>query len=50
MVAEKLSEELSKDNAPRWLNTHGLGVYYFHVRIDESNRYYSNYKEYEKWE
>ncbi|RHZ35659.1 DUF6940 family protein [endosymbiont GvMRE of Glomus versiforme] len=50
LVAEKLSEELSKDNAPRWLNTHGLGVYYFHVRIDESNRYYSNYKEYEKWE
>ncbi|CAG8752885.1 39484_t:CDS:2 [Gigaspora margarita] len=47
-VATKLSEELAKGDRPRWLNTHGLGVSYLHVRIDESSRYYSNYKEYEK--
>ncbi|CFW92774.1 Conserved protein of unknown function (coil coil domain) [endosymbiont DhMRE of Dentiscutata heterogama] len=47
-VAEKLSEELSKSDRPRWLSTHGLGVPYLHVRICERPRYY-HYKEYEKW-
>jgi hypothetical protein len=48
-VAQSLSEELAKNDTPRWLNTHGLGVKYLHVRIDEKPKYY-NYPEYEKWE
>ncbi|CAI2188333.1 4287_t:CDS:2 [Funneliformis geosporum] len=46
-VAEKLSEELKKGDAPRWLSTHGIGVKYLHVRIDEKPKYYS-YVEYKK--
>jgi hypothetical protein len=43
-------KELEKDiNAPRWLNTEGLGVHYLHVRIDKTNKFYSNYQEYEKF-
>ncbi|KLL05057.1 MAG: hypothetical protein MRERV_6c038 [Mycoplasmataceae bacterium RV_VA103A] len=48
-VAEKLSEELAKSDRPRWLSTHGTGVPYLHVRIDEKPRYYS-FEEYKKWE
>ena len=48
-VANKLSEELAKGDAPRWLNTEGTGVKYLHVRIDESNRFYSNYEEYKNF-
>ncbi|MEG7978505.1 MAG: hypothetical protein NY202_00880 [Mollicutes bacterium UO1] len=50
-VADKLAEELEKNvDAPRWLNSEGIGVKYLHVRIDKTNRFYSNYKEYEKQE
>ncbi len=28
------------DNAPRWLSTSGLGVYWLHVRIDTRPKYY----------
>ena len=48
-VANKLMEELEKNqDAPRWLNTEGTGVYYLHVRIDKKNGFYSNYPEYAK--
>jgi len=48
-VANKLMEELEKDqDAPRWLNTEGTGIYYLHVRIDKKNSFYSNYPEYVK--
>jgi len=48
-VANKLMEELEKNaDAPRWLNSHGLGVYYLHVRIDEKPKHYGNYEEYKK--
>src|SRR5437773_8006599 len=42
-------EELEKDqDAPRWLNTEGTGVFYLHVRIDSRPKYYSweEYKEF----
>jgi len=42
-------KELEKNvDTPRWLNTHGLGVHYLHVRIDEKPKYYSDYPEYAK--
>ncbi|WNE41256.1 MAG: hypothetical protein mread185_000713 [Mycoplasmataceae bacterium] len=48
-VADNLSQELEKNpDTPRWLNTHGLGVGYLHVRIDERPKHY-NYDEYKKW-
>lgn len=49
-VANKLREELEKDHeAPRWLNAEGLGVYYLHVRIDKTNRFYGDYPEYKNF-
>ncbi|CAG8677051.1 13080_t:CDS:1, partial [Cetraspora pellucida] len=41
-VANKLSEILEIGTTrPRWLSTHGLGVPYLHVRIDDKPKYYS---------
>lgn len=40
-VANVLSGELEKNEAPKWLSTHGLGVHYLHVRIDNQPKYYS---------
>ncbi|CAG8510556.1 1645_t:CDS:2 [Racocetra fulgida] len=41
-VANKLSESLEIGTPrPRWLSTHGLGVPYLHVRIDNKPKYYS---------
>lgn len=39
-VANRLSKELEKNEAPKWLSTHGLGVHYLHVRIDNHPKYY----------
>jgi hypothetical protein len=39
-VANRLSEKL-EDGATHWLSTHGLGVPYLHVRIDNQPKYYS---------
>ncbi|CAI2187946.1 8172_t:CDS:2 [Funneliformis geosporum] len=39
-VASQVSEELNKDGKTIWLNTHGTGVNYLHVRIDNSPKYY----------
>jgi hypothetical protein len=45
-VGEKMEENLiNAGGAVRWLSTSGLGVYYLHVRIDKSPKYYS-YDEY----
>ncbi|CAG8805806.1 20175_t:CDS:2, partial [Racocetra persica] len=42
-VANKLSESLETGTPrPRWLSTHGLGVPYLHVRIDNKPKYYSH--------
>ena len=50
-MADSLMKELKKDvDAPHWLNTEGFAVHYLHVRIDKTNKFYSNYKEYENWE
>lgn len=41
-VANDLERDLNNDeSSPKWLSTHGLGVYYLHVRIDSRPRYYS---------
>lgn len=44
-VASKLSQELEKSKAPKWLSTHGTGVPYLHVRIDSVPKYY-HFEEY----
>ena len=44
-VANRLSRELEKNEAPKWLSTHGLGVPYLHVRIDNRPKYY-HFEEY----
>lgn len=38
--------ELGKE--PKWLSTHGLGVYWLHIRIDEYPKYY-HYQKYKNW-
>lgn len=40
-VGKKMSESLEESDAPKWLSTHGLGVPYLHVRIDNRPKYYS---------
>jgi hypothetical protein len=35
-------EESLADGRPKWLSTHGGGVPYLHVRIDENPKYYSH--------
>jgi len=40
-VGNKLLAELEKNDDPKWLSTHGLGVPYLHVRIDTRPKYYS---------
>jgi hypothetical protein len=39
-VGNKMKESLNENEAPKWLSTHGLGVYYLHVRIDKFPKYY----------
>lgn len=41
-VGNKMSENLNNSNNAKWLSTHGLGVYYLHVRIDSEPKYYQH--------
>lgn len=49
-VVEQLTKNLEESNEPKWLSTHGLGVPYLHVRIDNQPKYYSHeeYKEFKE--
>ena len=48
-VVEKLSEKLEQDpKVPKWLSTHGTGVYYLHVRVNDRPAYY-HWQEYKKF-
>lgn len=49
-VAEQLTKSLEESNEPKWLSTHGLGVPYLHVRINNQPKYYSHeeYKEFKE--
>jgi hypothetical protein len=42
MVGQQMLVELEKDGNPKWLSTHGLGVYHLHVRICNSPKYYTH--------
>lgn len=44
-VGQQLDEQLRQNDAPIWLSTSGLGVYWLHVRLDQHPKYY-NYQPY----
>jgi hypothetical protein len=39
-VSIELTKEINRSGETKWLNTHGSGVSYLHVRIDKSPTYY----------
>jgi len=41
-VGEEMKRSLNGGGSTRWLNTHGLAVNYFHVRIDSEPKYYKH--------
>ena len=45
-VGAAFHDELGEE--PKWLSTHGLGVYWLHIRIDQIPKYY-HYQRYKNW-
>ena len=41
-VGAALEERLSRSNAPCWVSTSGLGVYWVHARLDSRPKYYTH--------
>lgn len=39
-VGQQLDQQLTQNDAPIWLSTSGLGIYWLHVRLDQRPKYY----------